>query len=55
VLAVLGLEQRQQRAGGVDRLLDLRQVGLGALGQARLAGAEVDQRHDGLQQHVVDG
>jgi hypothetical protein len=56
---VARLEQRQQGPRTVDRLLGLLEVGLRALlarrrGQTGLAGAEVDQRHERLQEDIVD-
>src|SRR3954447_16424182 len=59
LLAVAGLQQRQQGARALDRLARLPQVALrrllaGRRGQPRLAGAQVDQGDQRLQQHVVD-
>jgi hypothetical protein len=56
---VARLEQRNQRAGTLDGLLGLLEVGLrtiltGRRGQARLARAEVDERHERLQEDIVD-
>src|SRR5829696_6332464 len=59
LLGVALLQQREQRAGAVDRLAHLLPVGRGSLvgrrAEARLAGGEVEQRHRRLDQHVVDG
>src|SRR5918997_2094411 len=60
--AVTRLDDRQQRAGALDRLVDLLEVGLRRrlalrgrrAGQPGLARAEVEEAHDRLQQHVVD-
>ena len=57
LLAVRGLDERHEGAGALDAVRTwgnrARCPRRGAR-QAGLAGAEVDQRHDGLQQHVVD-
>src|SRR5919197_327719 len=52
----LRLDQRQQRAHALDRRPDLPRVALvlGAGHQAGLAAAQVQQRHHGLQDHVLD-
>ena len=53
------LDERQDRPRAVDRLAHLLEIGRGALlargrREPALAGGEVEQRHEGLQQHVVD-
>ena len=59
LLGVPGLEQRHQRAGALDRLVDLLPVGRRRLprrrAQRRLARGQIEQRDRGLDQHVVDG